>query len=129
MVSHEMRNPLNSINSMILKIKMLLESLQGVVAEQKLHKNIVKTIKELFNSCDVLQSSSKLLNFCVNDMLSLSQINSDKFRKNCSNIDIRKTVNEIIAIQQEKADFNSIKIKTEFDFDDKYLVCTDEQRL
>ena len=62
-------------------------------------------------------------------MLSLSQINSDKFRKNSSNIDIRKTVNEIITILQEKADFNNIRIKAEFDFDDKYLVCTDEQRL
>jgi len=39
-------------------------------------------------------------------MLSLTQINSNNFRKNISNFDIRNAVQEIMQIQQEKADFN-----------------------
>ena len=44
LVSHEMRNPLNSINAMILKIKMLLEKLSDKVTG----KNCKELIDELF---------------------------------------------------------------------------------
>ena len=53
-------------------------------------------------------SSTKLLNFCVNDMLSLAQLNSDKFRKELCNFDIRDAVNEIMTIQKEKVNYQGI---------------------
>lgn len=63
-------------------------------------------------------------------MLSLAQIESSKFRKTLSVMDIRETVKEIMDIQQEKADFNQISFTVQFmNFFDKFHVCTDEQRL
>ena len=63
--------------------------------------NILKIVDNTLDSCNILNSSTKLLNFCVGDMLSLSQlsqINSNKFRKNLSIIDIRKCVKEVLSI-------------------------------
>ena len=50
-------------------------------------------------SIPVLESSSKKLNFTVNDMLSLAQIEKDKFRINLSTFDIREAVAEVMSIQ------------------------------
>ena len=83
----------------------------------------------MIESCDVLQSSANLLTFCVDDMISLSQIESDKFRKNCGNMDVQKSVNYIMAIQQTKADFNNISLNAKFINFDNYMVCTDQHRL
>ena len=103
LVSHEMRNPLNSINAQIIRIKSNIEKMYKDLFEpdssySEIKTNILKIVDNTLESCDILNSSAKLLNFCVGDMLSLSQINSDKFRKNLSIIDIRKCVKEIIAI-------------------------------
>jgi len=62
-------------------------------------------------------------------MLSLAQINSNKFRKNFSNFDIKKSVEEIMKIQMDKADYSSINFKAEFiNFDSNFIISTDEQR-
>ena len=42
LVSHEMRNPLNSINAMILKIKMLLGKMNETVEHENLEGNELK---------------------------------------------------------------------------------------
>ena len=63
-----------------------------------LRQIILKELDSVIGACSALESSSKLLNFCVNDMLSLAQINSNKFRKNSSNFDIRKSVEEVMRI-------------------------------
>ena len=82
---------------------MLLEKMDSdlenpEISESELREKLYRAHKEMFESCDVLRSSSKLLNFCVDDMLSLSQIDSGKFRKNCHNIDIRDTIHEVMSI-------------------------------
>lgn len=51
----------------------------------------------IFSSC-ILDSAAKLLNFTVADMLSLAQINSNKFRKNCTVINIKNVVEEVVHI-------------------------------
>ena len=65
----------------------------------------------------------------MSDMISFAQINSDNFRKNCRNIDIRDSIEEIIMIQRHKAEFNRISLTCEFSGFESYLVCTDEIRL
>ena len=69
------------------------------------------------------------MDFCVNDMISFAQINSNNFRKNSRNIDIKKSIEEIIMIQRHKAEFNKISLTCEFSGFESYLVCTDEIRL
>ena len=55
---------------------------------------------ELLECNEIIQASSKLLNFFVNDMLCLAQIKEGKFRKDCSNFDIRDAIKEIMLIQK-----------------------------
>jgi len=60
-------------------------------------------------------------------MLSLAQLNSDKFRKQVGRFDIREAVREVMTIQQSKADFFNIQLTAEFlGFGNDYNVCTDE---
>ena len=58
-------------------------------------------------------SSTKLLRFLVNDILDFSQLRAGKFRKDCGNFNIKDSIEEIIMIQQYKADQTGVKI--EFD--------------
>jgi len=49
-------------------------------------------------------SSTKLLNYLVNDILDFAQIKSGKFRKDCTNFDLKEAIEEILMVQQYKAD-------------------------
>jgi signal transduction histidine kinase len=63
-------------------------------------------------------------------MLTLAQLDSKKFRKNLSNFNLKKIVQEVIKIQEEKLIANNITILTEFQgFLNNQLVCTDEFRV
>lgn len=73
------------------------------------------------------------MNFFVNDILSLSQINSSKFRKNISMFDLKSAISEVIAIQKHKAEMLEINLESAFEnfseMHGKILICTDELRL
>ena len=55
-------------------------------------------------------SSTKILNFLVNDMLDFAQMRSGKFRKNIYNFDLKEAINEIVSIQMMKAEFCGIQL-------------------
>ena len=77
-VSHEMRNPLNSIIAHNIKmqelVKMLRNFLEGAnrISFKMLKKEVQTFIITVEESLNVQLSSSKLLDFCVNDMISLA---------------------------------------------------------
>ena len=98
---------------------------------QDLKAEVLKFLTELDSTCDTLQSSSKLLNFCVEDILAMARINSNKFRKNCSNIDTKMAINEVMSLQAQKANFNGLQLSAEFHGfpEDNFLICTDAYRL
>ena len=59
LVSHEMRNPLNSVNAMILKIKMLQHKLlvgieSNSIESKDLKCEVLIFLEELNGSCDTL---------------------------------------------------------------------------
>ena len=59
LVSHEMRNPLNSVNAMILKIKMLQNKLltgieSNSISTNDLESEVLQFLGELSRSCDTL---------------------------------------------------------------------------
>ena len=59
LVSHEMRNPLNSINSMIMKLKLVIETLYGNVVNPSLsdsdfRKEVLSFVDDMTETCDVL---------------------------------------------------------------------------
>jgi signal transduction histidine kinase len=62
----------------------------------------------------VQESSGEVLDMVIHDMLDLSQIRSGNFRKNIIEYDIVRAVDEIMMIQQRKADDNSIQLQARF---------------
>ena len=73
-------------------------------------------------------SSAKILNFLVNDILDFAQMRSGKFRKDCFNFKLNEAIDEIVSIEQFKADQCGISIDLKYhNFEDEssFLVCTD----
>ena len=90
-VSHEMRNPLNAMLSMVSKISKLTQSMRKNLDQGPEKINLSKLDKDLHDiegSLPVLECSTKQLNLTVNDMLALAQINKDKFRVNLATFDL-----------------------------------------
>jgi signal transduction histidine kinase len=82
-VSHEMRTPLNSILTLLLAIRQfLVGSPRG---------------EELWN---ILQSSSTILQYLVNDLLDLFQIKKGQFKKNEKEAEIIKEVKAVVDIMK-----------------------------
>ena len=83
-------------------------------------------------SISIQYSSAKLLNFSVNDMLSLAQLNSSKFRKEFCLFDIRDSIQEIMNIQKQKVEMQGVTLVANyqgFDKEEDFFVFTDECRL
>ena len=77
-VSHELRNPMQSISSQNLKIDLCLKELLSIIttyAEQDKNfaksaaKKIKKLVKIMKLSSRIQHSSSKMMNFVVDDLL------------------------------------------------------------
>ena len=133
-VSHEMRNPLNSIINCCRQMKSMIESVQTNVDTNikeiceiyKIHKikelrpviykqrKIKKKLKELDDQVRIMSSSAHMLKFLVEDILDLAQINAGKFRKNIKKFDVRLAVDEVTDILMFQASGKRIKIITEF---------------
>lgn len=76
-----------------------------------------------------------MLNFCVNDILDLALIKQGKFRKNCCTFSMKEAIEDVIIIQQQKADNLQVSIGYEMvGFVDptgrrpEDTVCTDKLR-
>ena len=129
-----MRNPLNSILATINKIKFIIEGYQDTITSPEIPSEVRDKLQgytqELNLSTITLSSSTKLLNLTVSDIISLAQIESNNFRINISTFDIREAVTEIMELQKNHAEFNSINfIKKFVGFQGEYLLNTDEHRL
>ena len=109
-VSHEMRNPLNSILAMINKIiyhkDVILHNIEDPEIRDFLRDLLVENMDEITACTMTLRASTKLLEFEVSDMLTLAQIESNKFRINIVSFDIREAVLEVMEIQKENFEIN-----------------------
>ena len=76
-----------------------------------------------------------MLNFLVQDILDFAQIKEDKFRKNIQNFDLKENIQEVINVQQYKAEQLGINVSVEVDGgkmnakNKKVMVFTDSQRI
>ena len=71
---------------------------------------INEIISEYTNSLSTQQSSSKLLLMNVEDILGFAQIRAGKFSKNVKVFDVKKAVDDVMGIQQYKADSLNIDL-------------------
>ena len=98
-VSHEMRNPINSLNSQNIKQDQINEKFKNILSQdftkttpKKVKKKLKSLFKEYEGTLKVQKSSSKLLTFLVNDILDFAQLRSGKFRKDLSYFDIKEAI-------------------------------------
>jgi signal transduction histidine kinase len=108
-VSHELRNPLQSITSQNLKIKLCLKELMNILKTKQsssvmqIDKSVREIVTMISQSNKISDSSTGMMGFLVDDLLDFAQINAGKFRKVCKEFDLREAVDEMISIQHEKA--------------------------
>ena len=100
-----MRNPLNSIYGQNLKQKQINDKLKDLIEKdftllsaRKLKKCLISIRMEHKESIGIQRSSTKLINYLVNDILDFAQLKSGKFRKDISKFDIRESIQEIIDV-------------------------------
>lgn len=103
-ISHEMRNPLNSIiNQCKLLYSFLIQQYEvigrnkqaigaeAMVAIDDLHNEMMSSVK-------VMTSSSNMLLLNVEDILGYAQLKAGKFMKNIQRFNVKNTIDEIVSI-------------------------------
>lgn len=120
MVSHELRNPLNSIKIQTIRLKMLTDKMKEILQNEKklklhqLKRKFSRIHEEQVQINQVQINCQEFLNFLVQDILDLSQINQKKFRKNIQTFDLKNAVNEVINIQKYKSEQLGIAFQVEY---------------
>ena len=101
-VSHDIRNPLNSINCQNAIMKMHIERIGDECQNENLHPEIKATLLRLqakmLASLDLNMCGEKVISFLVDDLLDLGQLRANKFRTTERNFKIKGPINEIINI-------------------------------
>ena len=117
-ISHEMRNPLNSIISQCKIQEQNIRDLKALIKKEGIKSKGIDNILERMEESNIIQiTSSQLLQFHVEDILGLAQIKAGKFHKNVERINIERTVQEVVKIQE----YNAQQKKHHFDIRDDKL--------
>ena len=85
-VSHEMRNPANSIRCQNLLQKQLNEQVAELLDNEDLSLSALKQqfrniLMQYIETVDIQMSSEKILTFLINDILDFASMRASKFRK------------------------------------------------
>ena len=131
-VSHELRNPLNSIIATNIEKKHLYMELKLMLNQEEINReSCLEILNKLEEGNKVQEKSATMMLFMVQDLLDMAQIKSDKFRKNITSFNIMNAVETVINIQNDKAFAKDLKLYAEFVNIDPLnaMICSDEQRI
>jgi signal transduction histidine kinase len=113
-VSHELRNPLNSIIAQVACEKTVLRELKKIFESQEFqnifgekHKRVYRMIMSLFSQLEesnqIAESSAEFMVCMVQDFLDYAQLKQNKFRRNITRFNIRDLVHRVLKIQMAAA--------------------------
>ena len=116
-ISHEMRNPLNSIlgqckiqETKVTELLKLIDRIQHKLSPQELQE--ARAIQNSFKKSNrIQQTSSKQLLFQVESMLGIAQIRAQRFSKSITSFNVHKAIEEVIDIQQDKAELQGLELR------------------
>ena len=98
-VSHELRNPLNSIISRNIEKLQLYRMLQQQLDKDSINREqCVEIVDKLLTGIKTQENSTIIMKFMVQDLLDWAQIRSNKFRKNIKSFNIMKSVEAIMDV-------------------------------
>lgn len=78
-----------------------------------------------------MSSASMYIDHFVNDMLDYSILSKggERLEKSISKFDVRKSISEILEIQEDKIEMKNIDVQRKFNgFSDIFNICTDKRR-
>jgi signal transduction histidine kinase len=106
-VSHELRNPLNSIQAQNILKKKVYEVLRAKIAGDQ---ELEKLMDQLDEGLSIQESSTSIMGIMIQDLLDFSQIKSGKFRKIITSFNIRDTIVKVMDMQRTKAEHQGLKL-------------------
>jgi signal transduction histidine kinase len=107
-----------------------LFSSNSIISVEQAKVEVLIFVEELEECLLIQLCSTKIMSFSVNDMLSLAQLNTKKFRKEISSFDVKSTIHEIMMIQRDSAAYRGVKITLGLaGFGENKKIWTDQIRL
>lgn len=121
-VSHEIRNPINSISCQNTIIKLLVDRIDDLLeqlgkpgfCEERIAERLRRIRRSIGKALLINISSEKLISFLVEDFLDLGQLRAGRFRLVSKTFAVRQPVEEVISILSFKAAHKSINIETKY---------------
>ena len=87
MVSHELRNPLNSIQNQNMHQQIINDKILELIQDDSisdtvdLRERMIRMLPELFETNEIQIQCASILNFMVNDLLDFAQLSQGRFRQ------------------------------------------------
>ena len=119
-ISHEMRNPLNSIINQCKILGQLGFNMVNMIKDAKkqidpeIYEELMDNQDEARQSTKIMTTSSNLLLLNVEDILGYAQLQAGRFVKVIRKINIKNVVSEIMSIQEYQAEAKGITMRMEF---------------
>jgi signal transduction histidine kinase len=124
-VSHELRNPLNSIIAQVRCQKIVIQELNKIFTSNEfkalfseelkmVYTMIMALMGQLEESTNIADCSSDFMCFMIQDFLDYAQLKNNKFRRNISRFNIRDIVARVINIQRATAKEKKVALLAEF---------------
>ena len=150
MVSHELRNPLNSIQNQNMHQQIINDKILELIQDDSisdtvdLRERMIRMLPELFETNEIQIQCASILNFMVNDLLDFAQLSQGRFRQVNHQFNLIQALEDILSIQKYKADEFGINLKIEYEnfeqmmaqqkqiqlqMNDVISICADKKRL
>ena len=135
-VSHELRNPLNSLIGQVSAMKEFFRNFNSVLKEMKEDPVVVEKLKQIqtgLEQCSGKMSSAcKFIDFFVHDILDYTLLNkeSNTFMKDNKTFEIPQAIKEIQEILDDKISLKKINLDIQYrGFNGLFSAKTDRKRL